>query len=410
MGGARPMRRTGGSGASRSVRAARRSRVSLPVPRSPTVRVTWAMMPGAASGQDDSPARPGRSICGDVGPCASRLSHRRRRTRAPADILRLGVGLLALVGVLVVGLLAGDSVTSFVADLLGGLRRAAIVARGGAGRPRPASPCCSRWPSRSSSPSGTGRSPLSSSRSRRGGRRRAHRRPGRVGRRRSERSSLVSTTRSAPPAGPAPPRRRGLAALTAVVASVAPWVQRRVRWLAWTCVVAGAITLFVTSPIGFGTVLSAPHRLGRGHRREWCPGRPRTGRPARPSPPASPPWGSRWPASSRPASTRGGRRPSSGRPPTATGSSSRPSGRTSAAPTCCSAPTAGCSPTTSPTRRRSRRCAGRSSTRPSSPWRPATSGSAPLGWWRSPAPSRRASCSPTRRSRAGRSTASSPRR
>ena len=33
-------------------RAARRSRVSLPVPRSPTVRVTWAMMPGAASGRD----------------------------------------------------------------------------------------------------------------------------------------------------------------------------------------------------------------------------------------------------------------------------------------------------------------------------------------------------------------------
>jgi undecaprenyl-diphosphatase len=48
----------------------------------------------------------------------------------------------------------------------------------------------------------------------------------------------------------------GLAALTGLVASITPWVQRRARWAAWAGVVAGSIVLFLSSPVGFGTVLA----------------------------------------------------------------------------------------------------------------------------------------------------------
>jgi glycosyltransferase 2 family protein len=178
-----------------------------------------------------------------------------KTTRAPADILRLGVGLLALVGVLVVGLTAGDSVSSFVADLLGGLRRlpswlvqvlavlahlsvllavalpvvlalrhrsltAVLVALAAGVVGAALAVVLIEWVDVEAAFVTGLDDPLGAA--------------GRSG--------------SATPAG--------LAALTAVVASVAPWVERRVRWLAWAAVLAGAASLFLTSPIGFGTVLA----------------------------------------------------------------------------------------------------------------------------------------------------------
>ena len=85
-------------------------------------------------------------------------------------------------------------------------------------------------------------------------------------------------------------------------------------------------------------------------------------------------------------------------------------GRTSAAPTCSSAPTGGSTGGTGATSARSPRCAGPSSTRRSWRWRPGSTASARPASSPSPPPIRTASSSPTRRWRAGRSTASLPRR
>ena len=175
-------------------------------------------------------------------------------TRAPSDVLRLAVGLAALVVVVVVGLVAGDSAVEFFADLLSGLRRLpswfvdllAVVAQL-AVLLAVALPVVLAV------------------------------------RRRSVTAVLValvaafvaaalavgllelidaegytvtdaSTLGAAGRAGSATPG--GLAALTAVVASITPWVERRARWAAWTGVVAGSVVLFLSAPVGFGTVVA----------------------------------------------------------------------------------------------------------------------------------------------------------
>jgi hypothetical protein len=175
-------------------------------------------------------------------------------TRAPSDILRLAVGLVVLVVVVVLGVTAGDSTSAFVADLLRGLQRlpswsvellavvaqlavvlavalpvvlalrrrslTAVLVAVAAGAVAAGLAAALVELVDVEADAVTGLDPIGAA--------------GRSG--------------SATPAG--------LAAFTAVVASVAPWVARRVRQLAWAGVLAGALTLFLTSPIGFGTALA----------------------------------------------------------------------------------------------------------------------------------------------------------
>lgn len=176
-------------------------------------------------------------------------------TRAPSDILRLAVGLLALVGVVVIGLLAGDSVADFVADLLGGLRRLpswfvsvlAVLAQVAVVL-AVALPVVLALRHRSVTAvlvavvAGAVAAGLTVALS------------GWIDVEAALVTDLDDPLGAAGRAGSATPA--GLAALTAVVASVAPWVRRKVRWLAWAGVLAGALALFVTAPIAFDNLLA----------------------------------------------------------------------------------------------------------------------------------------------------------
>lgn len=177
-----------------------------------------------------------------------------RVSRAPSDVLRLAVGLVLLVVVTLLAAVAGDDVTSFVSDLLAGVDSVsswfvallAVVAQL-AVIAAVALPVVVALQHRSAVAIVTALAAAVVA------------------------GGLVTVLlevvdAAAPPAADLDPLgvagRTGsvtpvaLAAVTAVVATVAPWVSRRTRRLAWAGVVAGALLLSITLPVSFATSLA----------------------------------------------------------------------------------------------------------------------------------------------------------
>ena len=226
-----------------------------------------------------------------------------RVTQAPSDVIRLVVGLLALLVVVLVGLFWGDGVVAFTSDLFRGLDQLPSwldrdPGRVGAARCGP--------PARQRRGGGGAAALHPSPGRRRGGH------DHRCGRGRA--ADLGHRCHGGQPGDDHPSRRDRpvgtwpsvlLAALTALFATVGPWTSRRWRRISWAGLICIGVTLFVASPVAFGTAIgllsgwvagTAVNVVGRlavapaqggGHRRRpgrggGAAGAPRAGEPRRP--------------------------------------------------------------------------------------------------------------------------------
>ena len=210
-------------------------------------------MPTRRSGRRPAPQEGGRD---------------RQVERSPADVLRLVVAGAALLAVLLLEQLFGETLDGFAADLLAGLvgpaaldhrprRRRHPCARGGDAR---------RWPAVDAAGS-----ELAHAGRRHGGRRRRCRpgggaRPG--GRRAADAAPALSVTPRIDWLGDRGfPTVVGLAVAAAVLTAAAPWLSRRWRRLGWLLLGGLVVTRFLTSPASLDPLVATLAGLRRGSRR-----------------------------------------------------------------------------------------------------------------------------------------------